>query len=200
MPAKTAPEETLVDALLLAEKCRALSLQRFPSRSSCIETTQIFERAAAHLGLAATRVVCQAYAHSPKLAAQMKTDTVDKSAIGQPGIWAVGVGVLQYPDDYVGRLDAANNRFVGHVVCLVDDYLIDPTVDQMSRPAWDMPLPYAVLCPMDEPMKANNVAWMETDHGVLLKYVIHPDVKAPPAKSGKIIERLAIGLAREFGR
>lgn len=153
-------------------------------------------RAAELLGVTATRVVCQVEAFSPKLAEQLKTDTVDKSTIGQPGVWAVGVGFLQHPGDYVGKVEEAKNRFVGHVVCLADDYLVDPSVDQMSRPKWEMPLPEPVLFQLDQRMLAAQVGWTETKHGVLLKYVLHPDVPAPRAKRREIIERLARGVAR----
>ena len=156
-------------------------------------------RAAELLGAPATQIVCQVVAYSPKLAQQIKTDTVDKSSIGQPGIWSVGVGIPQSPDDFVGRVDDANNRFVGHVVCIAGDHLVDASVDQMSRPEWNMPIPEPVLFRMDDRMKSAQVAITETAHGVLLKYVFHPDVVVPRAKSSKIVERLARGLAREFG-
>lgn len=156
-------------------------------------------RAAELLGVHATRVVCQAVAYSPKLAAQVKTGTADKGSIGQPGIWSVGVGIPQHPDDHVGRLDVDNNRFVGHVVCMAGGHLVDPSVDQMSRPEWNMPLPEPVLIALDDAMLSANVAWTETSRGVLLRYILHPDVPVPRAKWGKIIERLARGVVREFG-
>lgn len=193
-----APET--VNALALAKRCRALALTSFPAhKTSCIETTEIFVRAAELLGTPATRLVCQVVAYSPKLAQQIKTDTVDESSIGQPGIWSVGVGIPQHPNDFVGRIDDANNRFVGHVVCMAEDHLVDPSVDQMSRPEWSMPIPEPVLFKLDARMKQAQVAITETSRGVLLKYVLYPEVAVPPAKSSKIVERLARGLAREFG-
>lgn len=188
-----------IDATALAQRCRALARASFPAKTSCIETTEMFVRAAALLGVSATQVVCQVVAYSPKLAQQIKTDSVDESSIGQSGIWSVGVGIPQFVDDFVGRLDDANNRFVGHVVCLAETHLIDPSVDQMSRPAWEMPISAPVLFKLDERMKSAGVAVTETSHGVLLKYVLHPDVTVPSAKSSKIVERLARSLAREFG-
>jgi len=189
-----------VDALALAKRCRALALTSFPAhKTSCIETTEIFIRAAELLGTSAVRQVCQVVAYSPKLAEQIKTDTVDESSIGQPGIWSVGVGIPQNPADFVGRVDEKNNRFVGHVVCMAEDHLVDPSVDQMSRPEWSMPLPEPVLFKLDERMKKARVAVTETSQGVLLKYILYPDVQVPRAKSSKIVERLARGLAREFG-
>ena len=188
----------VVDALDLARRCRAAARQSFPAKTSCIETTEIFARAAELLGVRATRRVCQVEAFSPKLAEQIKTDTVDKQSIGQPGIWAVGVGIPQYPGDFVGMVDDVNNRFVGHVVCLADDHLVDPSVDQMSRPERDMPLADPVLFRLDDKMVAAQVGWTETQHGVLLKYVLHPDVPAPRAKRWKIIERLARAVVREL--
>lgn len=190
----------VVDAALLAQRCRAVALTSFPAhKTSCIETSEIFVRAAELLGLPATRMVCQVVAYSPKLAEQLRTDSVDKSSIGQPGIWSVGVGIPQYADDYVGRVDDANNRFVGHVVCLAGDHLVDPSVDQLSRPQWDMPIPSPVLFELDERMKTAQVAVTQTSHGVLLKYIFYPDVVAPRAKWGKIIERLARGVVRDLG-
>jgi len=198
MPVKNTPSEPVVDALLLAQKCRAVARQRF-TKTSCIETSLVFERAAAHLGLSARRIVCQVAAYSPKLAAQMKAGTVDRSKMDEPGIWSVGIGIPESPDDYLGRLDTLNNRFVGHVVCIIEDHLVDPTADQMSRPDRDMPMPEPVLCRMDDAMRANQVAWTETPHGVLLKYLLYPDVTVPPTKWGKVIERMALQVVRELG-
>lgn len=197
---QTKPPET-INALALAQRCRAVALKSFPAhKTSCIETSEIFVRAAELLGLTATRVVCQVVAYSPKLAEQLRTDTVDKRSIGQPGIWSVGVGIPQHPEDYVGRMDEANNRFVGHVVCLAGDHLVDASADQMSRPKWDMPIPTPVLFELDERMRSAQVALTQTSHGVLLKYIFYPDVAVPRAKWGKIIERLARGVVREFGQ
>jgi len=118
--------------------------------------------------------------------------------MGEPGIWSVGVGINQHPGDYLGRMDTENNRFVGHVVCVVEDYLVDPSVDQLSRPEWEMALPNPVMVRMSSAMKEAEVAWLETTSGVLLKYLIHPEVTVPRAKRAKIIERLAQGVVREM--
>jgi hypothetical protein len=200
MPAKTSPvtPSPVVDPVALAHRCRIIALQRYV-KSSCIETSQLFERAAHHLGLSTSRVVCQVAAYSPKLAARIKDGTASVETANQPGMWSVGLGIPQYPDDFIGRVDAANNRFVGHVVCLVDDYLVDPTADQMSRPEHDMPIPGPVLVKLSGPMKTKQVAWTETIDGVLLKYILYPDLSAPPPKREKILDRLAQGIAREFG-
>lgn len=199
MPAKSSSSDTVVDTILLAERCRAAALQRWFVRSSCIETSFMLERAAMHLGLKASRVVCQVAAYSPKLAERIKAGTADRATIEQDGMWSVALGIPQHPDDYVGREDLANNRFVGHVVCQTENYLIDPTADQMSRPEHDMPLPGPVLVELCGEMKAKQMAWTETADGVLLKYVLYPDVGVPATKRSKIIERLALGVAREFG-
>jgi hypothetical protein len=189
-----------VDALALAKRCRALTLAAFPAhKTSCIETTAVFARVAELLGAPATRLVCQVQAFSPKLAEQIRTNSVDEGSIGQPGIWSLAVGLPDYSHDTVGLIDEAANRFVGHVVCVAEDHLIDPTVDQLSRPEWDMPLTEPALFKLDERAKSTQVAVTRTAHGVVLKYVFFPDVPAPPAKSSKIVERLARGVAREFG-
>jgi hypothetical protein len=193
------PDGPVVDAIVLAERCRAIALQRWPVKSSCIETSFMFERAAMHLGLKSSRVVCQVAAYSPKLADLIKAGTADRKSIEQDGMWSVGLGIPQCPEDFVGREDLANNRFVGHVVCQAESYLIDPTADQMSRPERDMPLPGPVLVELCGEMKAKQVAWTETAAGVLIKYILYPDVDVPAPKSSKIIERLARGVAREFG-
>lgn len=186
-----------VDVSHLAARCRAVALQRYIV-TSCLETTQLFQRAAFHLGVEVARVVCQASAYTPKLAEQLRAGNVDKSTLGQPGVWAVGVGIPQYPEDFVGRLDLAKNRFVGHVVCMVDGHLIDPSADQMSRPKREMPITEPVVCRMSARSKEEGVAWAETPHGVLLKYVLYPDLEVPLARQSKIIERLAVGIAREL--
>lgn len=152
-----------------------------------------------HLGVDVVRVVCQASAYTPKLAEQIRAGNVDKKSLGQPGVWAVGVGIPQYPEDFVGRLDVAQNRFVGHVVCMVGDHLIDPSVDQMSRPKWEMPITEPVVCLMSARSKEAGVAWAETPLGVLLKYVLYPDLEVPMARQSKILERLAVGIARDMG-
>lgn len=192
-------DEPVVDAILLAERCRAAALQRWSVRSSCIETSFMFERAATHLGVKASRVVCQVAAYSPKLADLIKAGTADRTSIEKDGMWSVGLGIPQYPEDFVGREDLANNRFVGHVVCQAENYLIDPTADQMSRPDRDMPLPGPILVELCGEMKSKQVAWTETAAGVLLKYILYPDIVVPAPKRSKIIERLALGVAREFG-
>lgn len=186
-----------MDVSVLAARCRAVALQRYIV-TSCLETTQLFERAAFHLGVDVVRTVCQASAYTPKLAEQIRAGNVDKSSLGQPGIWAVGVGIPQYPEDFVGRLDLAKNRFVGHVVCLIEDHLIDPSADQMSRPKWEMPITAPVVCHLSARSKEEGVAWAQTPQGVLLKYVLYPDVTVPLAKQSKILERLAAGIAREM--
>lgn len=200
MPAKhTAPAAAnRVDVSDLAKRCRTVALQRYIA-TSCLETTQLFQRAAFHLGVDAARIVCQASAYAPKLAEQIRTDTVDKTSLGQPGIWAVGVGIPQSAADFVGRIDVAKNRFVGHVVCLVNGHLVDPSADQMSRPQWEMPITEPLVCTISDETREAGVLWTENAQGVLLKYILYPDIAVPAARQGKILERLAIGIAREMG-
>jgi hypothetical protein len=188
-----------IDMEQLARRCRAVALQRF-TKTSCIETSELLHDVLTRLGAKPTRMVCQVAAYSPELARRMKVGKVDPGIIGQPGLWSVGVGLPEGPDDYVGRFDTANNRFVGHVACLVENHLVDASVDQMSRPERDMPIKAPVLCRLTDEMVTNGVAIAETSHGVLIKYVMHPDVAAPSAKRGRIIERMAQGLLQEFSR
>jgi hypothetical protein len=189
--------KTSVDVFRLAQRCRAVALQRYIA-TSCLETTQLFQRAAFHLGLQTERMVCQASAYAPKLAAQIHAGTFDKSTMGQPGVWGVAVGVPRYPGDFVGRIDVESNRFVGHVVCCVEDHLVDPSIDQMSRPNWEMPITETLICPISATSREAGVIWTETKKGVLVKYVLYPDIEVPPARQGKILERLAVGIAKEL--
>lgn len=193
-----AQNKDAIDSLLFARRCREIALQRYV-KSSCIETSQIFASAAAHLGLPVTRMVCQVAAYSPKLAQLIKAGTANRDSMNQPGMWSVGLGLPQSPEDFVGRMDTANNRFVGHVVCMVEDHLVDPTVDQMSRPEHDMSLQAPFMIRLDDEMRTKQVAWAETADGVLIKYVLHPKVAPPAPVRERIIERLALSVAREFG-
>lgn len=87
------------------------------------------------------------------------------------------------------------NRFVGHVICLADDLLIDPSADQMSRPEKGLHLPGPVVTEADD-RAAAVVA--ETASGVIVRYILHPDVAVPRPKTDRLLERMAKGLAREL--
>jgi hypothetical protein len=120
-----------------------------------------------------------------------------KSAIslrGLPGYWMVGVGYPQSADDYVGRVDARNNRFVGHVVCVAGRYLIDVSADQMSRPEQQLVL--------DEPLiteyEGTPIAVGMTAQGAAVRYEMYPEVQVPTPKTDRILERLAKRLAAEW--
>ena len=182
-----------VDALKLATECRALIKERYRV-TSCVESAFLFERTAHHLGLTATRVVCQATAMTP-LFAQAVAEGLDvKPLLSEPGYWAVSVGELQFPGDFVGRMEVAKNRFVGHVVCLAAGHLIDPSVDQMSRPGRGLTLDEPLVCEYGEGLIVVGCH----PKGALVRYVLHPDVPAPKPKTDKILERLAKGLAQKW--
>lgn len=188
-----------LDMQKVAKRCRDVALQRF-IKSSCIETSELLHAVLTGLDAEPTRMVCQVVAYSPELARRMQEGKVDPTTIGQPGLWSVGVGLPEGPADYVGRFDVANNRFIGHVVCIVENHLVDPSVDQMSRPERDMPIKAPVICRLTDEMLAKGVALVKTPHGVLIKYVMHPDVAVPSAKRGKIIDRMAQSVLQEIAR
>lgn len=185
--------------MALAQRCRALIRERYQLQTSCIETSFLLEQAALLLGLPIRRVVCQVQAFSPKLAEAMEANQPIERLLGQPGCWAVGVGMLQFPGDFVGRLDAANNRYVGHVVCVADDHLIDASADQMSRPQWEMPIADPVIGPL-QPGQNPNQYWFENAAGTVLSYWFHMEVPPPKPVTDKILKRAARQLAQEFGR
>lgn len=186
----------LVDSLELAKACRSLVRERYVNTTSCIESAFLFERTAFHLGLKASRVVCQATAISALLAQAMKEGKDPKSVQHEPGHWAVAIGSLQFPGDFVGRSEPEKNRFVGHVVCLAHGYLIDPSVDQMHRPEKGLLLPEPVLGPADE----GRVVIVQAPSGALVKYELYPNVPVPKPKTDRVLERLAKGLAQKWVR
>lgn len=183
----------------LAKLCRAATLHRFSeTKTSCIESAAVLARAAELLGRPLIRMVCQVAAYSPGMTERIKQGLPLESELGKPGMWSVGIGLPRFDGDYVGRLDTANNRFVGHVVCLSGTILIDPSIDQLNRPAHDLILESPIVMELDADMLAEQVGVGETPSGILLKYVLHPDVVVPEVKMGKVVERLAQGVVRDF--
>lgn len=164
--------------------------------TSCIETAFLFDCVAQQLNLPLKRAVCQVTAFSPKLAQAIANKMDTQSLITEPGYWAVDVGHLQEPGDYVGRAMPERNRYVGHVVCLLgDDLLLDVSADQMDRAAKGLVVDGPVLAQLD----SQPVVWAENAHGTVFRYQLHPNVPAPnPRSSDRILTRLARRLAQEW--
>jgi hypothetical protein len=182
-----------VDAMQLATQCRAWVKSRYKA-TSCIESAFLFERTAHHLGLSVKRVVCQATAMTPLLAQAVAEGRDAGALMSEPGYWAVGVGLPQFSGDFVGRKELDKNRFVGHVVCMTEDHLIDPSVDQLSRPERGMIL--------DRPLiacyKGENIVVGFGQQGTVVRYVLHPSVPVPTPRTDKKLERSARTLAQEW--
>ena len=188
--------ESRINPLDLAKACRALIRKNYVLVTSCVETSFLFERTAHHLGLTAPRVVCQVMAYSPAMAAAMDTGELVKDRVGEPGFWAVGIGQLQYPEDYVGRLEPEKNRFVGHVVCLPDNScLADPSADQMHRPERGLLVPYPVVCRISS---EHDRVITRNPEGTVLVYQLHRTVPVPRPRTDKILERMARTLAKSL--
>lgn len=197
MPA--ANREPRIDSMALARRCRAIIRERYALQSSCIETSFLLEQTALLLGLPIQRMVCQVQAFSPKLAEAMAQGQSVDSLLSLPGYWSVGVGIPQSADDFVGRFDGPNNRYVGHVVCIAANHLIDASADQMSRPQKELHLTGPVIGPLQEESDTNQ-HWFESPEGVVLSYWLHPSVPPPKPVTDKILKRLARPLADEFRR
>lgn len=183
-----------LDLMKLAQECRKRIRERYPRDTSCIESAFLFERAAGLLGQVVRRVVCQATAMTPLLAQAVAEGRDSKELMDLPGYWAVAVGMLQSPEDFVGRKDLEKNRYVGHVVCLTDTYLIDVSVDQMNRPARQLVLDE----PLVAPYEGQLVVMGFNRHNTIVKYVLHPDVPAPNPRTDKILERMAKAVAQNW--
>lgn len=182
------------DVAQLAQACRSVVLNRFTLVTSCIETAYLLERTAFHRGLSLRRMVCQATAFSPLMAEAISEGADLASLKGQPGYWAVAIGSCAQSGDFVGRMEAEKNRFVGHVICLADDLLIDPSADQMNRPTKGLHIPGPVLTAAYD----GAVIVAETDSGAIVRYVLHPDVAVPRPKSDRMLERMAQRLANSL--
>jgi hypothetical protein len=187
---KTEPN---VDALQLATRCR-MSMESRYKATSCIESAFLFERTAHHLGLSVSRVVCQATAMTPLLAQAVAEGRDARELMSEPGYWAVGVGLFQSPDDFVGRTELGKNRFVGHVVCLTEDHLIDPSVDQLSRPDRGLVLDRPLIARYE----GKTIVVGFGQQGTVVRYVLHPTVPVPAPRTNKKLERTARTLAQEW--
>lgn len=184
-------------AQALARACRAAVRRRYIA-TSCIETAFLFERTAHHLGLVATRVVCQVVAFSPAMAEALARGEDPNEAMKRPECWSVGVGVMQGPEDFVGRLDRKGNRFVGHVVCLAGDRLVDPSADQMSRPGKGLVIDAPIVARVGA-KEGNDVEVItRVPSGAVVRYTLYPDIPPPEPKTNRILERTAKRLASEL--
>lgn len=188
------PFDADVDSESLARVCRALIRNDYPRVTSCIETSYLFERTAFYLGLSVTRVVCRAGAYSPLLAKAIGEGKTPKECMEFDDHWSVMVGYNQSPEDYLGRIDNERNRFVGHLVCVADNVLVDASADQMSRPTKGMPITGPVLTRI----KTGNVVIAETHDGVVVRYELHPEVAVPMPKSDRRLDRRAKALAAQI--
>ncbi|MBC8738546.1 hypothetical protein F6X40_17440 [Paraburkholderia sp. UCT31] len=193
VPMKSVETEPNVDALQLATQCRAWVKSRYKA-TSCIESAFLFERTAHHLGLGVKRAVCQATAMTPLLAQAVAEGRDAEALMSEPGYWAVGVGLPESSDDFVGRKELDKNRFVGHVVCLTERHLIDPSVDQMSRPAKGLFLDSPLIASYEG--KAIVVGFGQ--RGAIVRYVLHLNVAPPAPRTDKKLERAARSLAQEW--
>lgn len=84
-------------------------------------------------------------------------------------------------------MDIEKNRFVGHVVCIAGDVLIDPSADQMSRPEKGLELPLPLVADVGE----GAVVVAEVSTGAVIRYVLHPEVGIPRPKADRLLERMA---------
>jgi hypothetical protein len=183
-----------LDLQKLAQDCRKRIRERYPRETSCIESAFLFERAAGLLGQSVQRVVCQATAMTPLLAQAVADGKNSGELLDLPGYWAVAVGMLQSPEDYVGRAQPEINRYVGHVVCLTDTHLIDVSVDQMNRPAKQLVLDE----PLVVPYEGQRIVVGFNRHNSIVKYTLHPDVPVPMPRTDKILERMAKAVAQDW--
>lgn len=195
--ATTPHTSVTVDAFDLAHRCREAIRGKFFLQNACIDVSHLFERTAFHLGLQAKRVVCQALAFTPLWREAMDAGIDMKTKYDVPGYWSVGVGFCQMPGDFIGRVDRQRNRFVGHVICLIDDHLVDANSDQLSRPKQGMPIQSPIVFKLEEAQLSKNVVGIILPNDMEVEYRLHPDIPVPNTKYNKLIERLAKNLAAE---
>lgn len=190
--------------LAVATEVRKIVRANYLHITSCIESAYLFERTAFHMKLPARRVVAQVVAYSPLLAQAIASEDTfytqaAESLVGQPGYWSVGVGMLQKPDDFVGRMESDLNRFVGHVVCVLEGdgvfALVDPSADQMSRPDRDLVIDKPIVV---WPCENRDTVVTALRSGVVVRYDLHHDVAVPEPVTNRKLERYARGLARKL--
>lgn len=189
-----------IDLHQLAFECREFTKRKFILQTSCVETSFLFARTTELLGLKSKRIVAQAMAYSPKLAALIQSGELESNQRFLDKYWSVGVGILQFEDDFVGRSQPEKNRYVGHVICLVETSkgtaFVDPSADQMSRPQHDLTIAEPIVI---WPCPDANLISVKNSRGVLVRYTLHSEVAPPEVKSAtRILERAAKKLAEKY--
>lgn len=186
-----------ISPMALALRCRKLIQSSGYKATSCIETAYLIEQSALGMGLPIKRVVCQLQALYPAAAKAISQNEPLDTVWGTPGYWAVDVGHPEQPEDYVGRMDVLNNRFVGHVVCIAENHLIDASADQVSRPAKGLVVSQPVVGRLTGETPTGP-HWFETKEGSLLGYWLHPDVVPPQPVTVDHLDSLVTVLLTEF--
>lgn len=186
----------------IAVEVRRLIRARYALVASCIETSYLFEQVVRHLELPCQRVVAQAVAFTPAVAAAIEQGMPIEdigARIGEEGWWSVGVGMAERPGDFVGRMQPEENRYVGHVLCWLPNEphpgLVDPSADQMSRPHRGLAITEPVVT---WPCLERDVVFARARNGVVVRYVLHWDVAPPLPKTQRYLDRRAAGLARHI--
>ncbi len=167
--------------------------------TSCIEAAYLFQRAALNLGEDVRRSVAQVMAYSPLLAEEIakgKTMQECSDLAGKPGYWAVAVGYPESASDRFGASDRRRNRYVGHVVCTVEDrdhmLVIDPSADQMNRPLYGLKIDEPVVSRV--PRLTRHIL-LRSDDGVMISYDLFPDMPLPLPRTQAWLDRQARVLA-----
>jgi hypothetical protein len=184
-------------AMDLAIACRKYTRAEYSQHSSCIETAYLFKACAFQLdsSLKVDLMVCQTTAFSPDFANLIRQGISPHDvSLDTPGVWSVGIGQLQSTDDFVGREDKSKNRYVGHVVCIAEGYIIDPSADQMNRPLKNLHISDPVIGLLDE----TDVCELVNENGCVIAYRLHPLVTPPFPKSNRKLDREAKKIALDF--
>lgn len=183
------------DLVAIAHAVRAVTLHHYQLETSCIETSYLFQHVACRFGIAARRMVAQVHAQSALLAQAVQEGKDLRALFGQPGYWAVAVG-LPGESEVIGQSDPVRNRFIGHVVCVIDDgrrqWLIDPSADQMNRPVQGLTIGEPIVAQI--PPAATSSMLVNPD-GVRVRYELFPQVRVPMPRTALWLDRAARGLA-----
>lgn len=178
-----------------AVRRQVLALYRNPA--SCIETAWLLERRLSAKGVAARRIVTQAIYFSPAMVAYLNRGG-DRSAIASlpDDHWSVALGHPEREGDFVGRMDAPNNRFVGHVIVFVETFseaiLIDPSADQAARPDRHIDIGSPIVAPIPLSAVAGGDVHLRCgDAGPAAHFRLYPDTPVPDPSSEAAIELLS---------
>ena len=140
-------------------------------------------------------MVAQAHAQSALLAQAVQEGRDLQALFGQPGYWAVAVG-LPGESEVIGQSDSVRNRFIGHVVCVIDDgrqqWLVDPSADQMNRPERGLTIGEPIVARIP-PAAASSM--LVNPDGVRVRYELFPQVRAPMPRTALWLDRAAKELA-----